>query len=182
MLTGFLHRLYDAAGALAGVFLVAICVIVTGQIVARQMGTIIPSADQYAGFCLAATSFLGLAYSFRGGSHIRVTLFVQGLRGTAERALLVLALATAAAITLLLAWHTIGMVIQNFSRGEVTSGLVPMPLWVPQLGMAIGVTLFGIALLEDLFCALTGRQPAFNAAERELEARNAEGDDPPAAS
>lgn len=132
MLTRSLHRLYDAAGALAGVFLVAICVIVTAQIVARQLGTIIPSVDQYAGFCLAATSFLGLAYSFRGGSHIRVTLFVQGLRGKPERALLVLALATAAAITLLLAWHTVAMVIQNFSRGEVTSGLVPMPLWVPQ--------------------------------------------------
>lgn len=182
MLTRSLHRLYDAAGALAGVFLVAICVIVSAQIVARQLGTIIPSADQYAGFCLAATSFLGLAYSFRGGSHIRVTLFVQGLRGKPERALLVLALATAAAITLLLAWHTVAMVIQNFSRGEVTSGLVPLPLWVPQLGMGIGVTLFGIALLEDLFCAVTGRKPAFNQAERDLEARKAGGDEPPSLS
>lgn len=61
MLTRTLDRIYTAAGALAGVFLVLICVIVTAQIVARQLETIIPSADQFAGFCLAATSFLGLA-------------------------------------------------------------------------------------------------------------------------
>lgn len=171
MLTRSLQRLYDFAGALAGVFLVAICVLVTAQIVARQMGTIIPSADEIAGFCLAATSFLGLAYSFRHGSHIRVTLFLRGLQGFWGRAFLVLALAVATAMVLLLTWHTLAMVIQNFSRGEVTSGLVPIAVWIPQTGMAVGITLFSLALLEDLARALTGRDPIFNQAERETEAR-----------
>lgn len=178
MLTRTLHAIYQATGVLAGIFLVAICVIVSAQIVARQLGTIIPSADEYAGFCLAATSFLGLAYSFRSGSHIRVTLFLQGLRGLGGRIVLVLALVAAAAMTLLLAWHTIAMVAQNLSRGEVTSGLVPMPLWVPQLGMAVGVSLFGIAILEDLACALTGRDPAFSQSERENEAHDPEDGNP----
>ena len=176
MLTRALHSIYWAAGVLAGVFLVAICVIVSAQIVARQLGTIIPSADQFAGFCLAATSFLGLAYSFRHGSHIRVTLFVRGLRGLWGRVLLALALATAAAITLVLAWHTIAMVVQNFSRGEVTSGLVPVPLWLPQLGMAVGVALFGLAVVEDLVRALAGREPAFSEAEHRNETQNTESD------
>ena len=175
MATRFLHVIYRATGVLAGIFLVLICVIVTAQIVARQLGTIIPSADEFAGFCLAATSFLGLAYSFRSGSHIRVTLFVQGLRGIGGRIMLVVALATAAAITLVLAWHSIAMVVQNFSRGEVTSGLVPIPLWVPQIGMAAGIALFAVAILEDLLCALTGRDPAFSHDERN---RNADSDTP----
>jgi TRAP-type C4-dicarboxylate transport system permease small subunit len=162
MLTRSLNAIYQAAGALAGVFLVAICVIVTAQIVARQFGAIIPSADQFAGFCLAATSFLGLAYSFRSGSHIRVTLFIQTLGSTGTRLMLVLALSVAAVITVILAYHTIFMVVQNATRGEVTSGLVPVQLWIPQLGMAVGVTLFAIAILEDLFSAIVERPTAFD--------------------
>ena len=177
MLTRSLDAIYRAAGVLAGVFLVAICVIVSAQIVARQLGTIIPSADEFAGFCLAATSFLGLAFSFRQGSHIRVTLFVRGFQCLSGQVLLSLALATAAAITLILAWHTLAMVFQNFTRGEVTSGLVPVPLWLPQIGMAAGVTLFGIALIEDLVRALTGREPAFSQSEFRNETQEIANDD-----
>lgn len=177
MLTRALDAIYRAAGALAGLFLVTICVVVSAQIVARQLGTIIPSADQFAGFCLAATSFLGLAYSFRNGSHIRVTLFVRHATGLRGRVLLSSALAVAAAITLTLAWHTIAMVIQNYSRNEVTSGLVPIPLWVPQLGMAAGVALFAVSILEDLVRALLGREPTFATSERQIEAPESKSDD-----
>ncbi|MDJ0994913.1 MAG: TRAP transporter small permease subunit [Dinoroseobacter sp.] len=165
MLTRSLDAIYKAAGVLAGVFLVAICVIVVAQIIARQMETIIPSADQFAGFCLAATSFLGLAYSFRSGSHIRVTLFTQALTGFAARFFVIVALAVAAAISSLLAWETLKMVVQNATRGEVTSGLVPIPLWLPQLGMAAGVALFAIAIIEDLVSAAMGRPAAFEQSE-----------------
>ncbi|WP_167767198.1 TRAP transporter small permease [Jannaschia formosa] len=165
MPTRALDAIYRAAGVLAGIFLVAICVIVCAQIVARQFQAIIPSADQFAGFCLAATSFLGLAYSFRSGSHIRVTLFVRALGGTAQRLALIAALGIAAAITGVLAWHTVAMVWQNFSRGEVTSGLVPVPLWLPQAAMAIGLALFALAVVEDLVRVLLGHPPEFEAAE-----------------
>lgn len=162
MLTRSLNAVYRATGALAGFFLVAICVIVMAQIVARQMGTIIPSADEFAGFCLAATSFLGLAYSFRSGSHIRVTLFIQALGRTGTRVMLVLALGVATAVSGLLAYHTILMVVQNATRGEVTSGLVPIPLWLPQMGMALGISLFCVAIVEDLVNAIMGRATVFN--------------------
>lgn len=161
MLTRSLDLLYRAAGALAGVFLVAIAVIVSAQIVARFFDAIIPSSDQFAGYCLAATSFLGLAYSFRHGSHIRVTLFVRALRGRLGQALLILALVIGAAVSSFFAWHVVRMVIQNIARGEVTLGLVPIPLWLPQLGMAIGVLLFATAIIEDLVRACLGREPVF---------------------
>ena len=166
MLTRALNTIYRAAGVLAGVFLVSICVIVTAQIVARQFEMIIPSADQFAGFCLAATSFLGLAYSFRSGSHIRVTLFVQTLGRTGFRIMLIVALTIAMGISGLLAWHTIQMVAQNFMRSEVTSGLVSIPLWLPQIGMAVGLTLFAIAIVEDLVSTILGRPTIFSAAKQ----------------
>jgi TRAP-type C4-dicarboxylate transport system permease small subunit len=161
MLTRSLDLLYRAAGALAGVFLVAIAVIVTAQIVARFFDMIIPSSDQFAGFCLAATSFLGLAYTFRAGGHIRVTLFVRPMRGWLGRGFLILALAIGAAISALFAWHTVRMVVQNIANDEVTLGLLPIPLWLPQLGMAVGVLLFAAAIFEDLVRACLGDVPVF---------------------
>nr|WP_255720554.1 TRAP transporter small permease subunit [Acuticoccus kalidii] len=164
-MTRVLDILYRGAGVLAGVFLVAIAVIVASQIVARLMGKIVPSADEFAGFCLAATSFLGLAFAFREGSHIRVTLFVHAARGWLRQVFLVVALAIAATIMGIFAWHTLKMVGQNLMRNEVTSGLIPMPLWLPQAGMAIGVLLFFIAILEDLVRALLGKSPVFTTGE-----------------
>lgn len=169
MVYRFLDLLYRGAGVLAGVFLVSIAVLVTAQIVARLFGEILPSADQFAGFCLAATSFLGLAYAFRNGSHIRVTLFVRHLRGRWRRLFLILALAIALAVTGTFAWHTVIMVVQNWARDEVTSGLVPLPLWLPQIGMGLGVLLFAIAIAEDLVRACLGRTPVFGHTEIEAD-------------
>ena len=167
MLTRALDLLYRAAGALAGVFLVAIAVVVTAQIVARLMGRIVPSADEFGGFCLAATSFLGLAYAFRDGSHIRVTLLVHHTKGWLRQGLTILALAIATAITSIFAWHTAKMALQSFTRNEVTAGLVPLPLWLPQLAMAVGVVLFALAVFEDLVRALLGRDPVFASGEHD---------------
>ncbi len=177
MIYRLLDLLYRGAGVLAGVFLVTIAVLVTAQIVARLFGEILPSADQFAGFCLAATSFLGLAYAFRQGSHIRVTLFVRHLRGAWRRLSLILALAIALAVTAVFAWHTVIMVTQNWARDEVTSGLVPLPLWLPQIGMGLGVLLFAIAIAEDLVRACLGQAPVFGHAEIEADRDDQPGDD-----
>ncbi|MBA5764967.1 hypothetical protein H2O73_21700, partial [Vibrio sp. 404] len=49
------------------------------------------------------------------------------------------------------------------------SGLVPVPLWIPQIGMALGVILFAVAIVEDLVRAILGHQTLFDAAERKLK-------------
>ncbi len=154
-----LDAAYLGAGLLAGVFLVAIAVLVVGQIVFRLLGMIIPSADEFAGYCLSATSFLALAWTLRSGGHIRVTLFLQRAGGGLRRLLEALNLGVAAAMMTYFAWFTVQMVWESWSAGEVTSGLVPLPLWLPQTGMAVGVVLLAAALLEGFVDALLGRRP-----------------------
>lgn len=160
-----LDAVYRAAGALAGAFLVAILVLVVAQIGLRLVGRILPSADEFAGFCLAATSFLGLAQAFRSASHIRVTLFLQRAPAGLRRWLEALALALAAAVVCVFAWYTLSMLWTSWARGEVTSGLVPLPLWLPQLGMGLGAALMALAVVEDLVRALLGRETSYAAAE-----------------
>src|SRR5437016_9385219 len=91
-----LDLLYKGSGFLAGFFLVAIAVLSAAQIAARELGFAAYSYDDFAGFCLAASSFLGLAYSFREHEHLRMTLLLPQPRGRKRRALRRVRLAAAA--------------------------------------------------------------------------------------
>lgn len=151
-----LDLVFLAGGILAGVCLVAILALVVAQIVTRLMGTLIPSADEFAGFCLSATSFLGLAYAFRHGAHIRVTLFVNHAPTRLKWLFNLAALAVSTAMIGYFTWYAVNMVWDSWRFGDVTGGLVPLPLWLPQTGMAVGLVLFTLALLEVLVMVAVG--------------------------
>ena len=161
MFSKFLDRLFTWSGYLAGVFLVAIAILVVAQIVARFLGQQIPSADEFAGYSLAASSFLGLAYSFRSGSHIRVTLLTARLSSKAQRVMLLLVLAYAVVMIGIWAYNSIGLVWESYKFKEVSTGILKYPIWIPQLSMGIGVTLFCLAILEDLINVIRGKEPNF---------------------
>src|SRR3546814_3070786 len=81
VLRAALDRLYLAAGALAGVSLVAIGVLVMLSIVTRLLGIYIAGLTDYAGYAMASASFLALDYTFGQCRHLRVALILQRLHG-----------------------------------------------------------------------------------------------------
>jgi TRAP-type C4-dicarboxylate transport system permease small subunit len=161
MFSKFLDRLFTWSGYLAGVFLVAIAVLVTAQIVARFFNQQIPSADEFAGYSLAASSFLGLAYSFRSGSHIRVTLLTARLSSKAQQVMLLLVLGFSAVMIAIWAFNSMALVYESWDFKEMSTGILKYPVWIPQLSMGIGVSLFCLAILEDLVNVLRGKEPNF---------------------
>ena len=64
--------IYLLSGFAAAAFLVGILLLIVTQMVARWSGAIVPGAAEYAGYCMAASSFLALAYALNRGAHIRV--------------------------------------------------------------------------------------------------------------
>ena len=156
-----LDRVFTWSGYLAGVFLVMIGALVTAQIVARLINQQIPSVDEFAGYCLAASSFLGLAYSFRSGSHIRVTVMTDKLPAQAQRILLILVLLFTLTMIGIWGYNALHFIYESWLYKEMSTGIVKYPIWIPQMGMGIGVVLFFLAILEDLFNAVMGREPNF---------------------
>lgn len=157
----FLDRLFTWSGYLAGVFLVTIAILVVSQIVARMLNKQIPSADEFAGYCLAASSFLGLAYSFRSGSHIRVTLLTDRLSTHIQRVLMLLVLTFTIIMIAVWAFNSISMVYESWKFKDMSTGILKYPIWIPQLSMGIGVTLFCLAIIEDLVNVMRGIEPNF---------------------
>lgn len=155
-----LDRLYDVAGFLAGLFLVLLLAIIVAQIVMRWLAVPFPGSTDYAGYCMAAASFLALAHTFRRGAHIRVELVLQRLTGPAHRVVEIVAHTIATGLAWYFAAYAIKAVQVSRMLGDVSQGQDATPLWVPQLGMAVGTVLFAVALTDGLIGVLLGQKTA----------------------
>lgn len=156
-----LDAVYLGAGVLAAVFLVLIGLFVLAQIGGRLMGRAVPSADEFAGYCLSASSFLALAYTLRHNGHIRVSLVIERFTGGLRRGIEVWCLVVATALVAYFAFYTVSMVWESYVFQDRTMGLVPVMLWIPQTGMAVGVTLLAVAFAEELVRVVRGRPATY---------------------
>jgi TRAP-type C4-dicarboxylate transport system permease small subunit len=166
----FLDRLYLLSGALGALFLVAILLVVLAQVGANLLDTlvhaatgayqgfVIPSYANFAGFFLVGATFLALAHTFREGGHIRVGLVLQVLPAPLKRAADAVILAVALALTGYMAWYSWALVYDSWDFGDASTGLVSVPLFIPQSAMALGATMFCVALADSLIGTLMGRE------------------------
>src|SRR4051794_41984077 len=84
MIRTCLDRLYLYSGYLAGLFLIAIFVLMMVLSAGRPLGINIPAGDDFISWCMAGTAFLGLAHTFRHGGMIRVGVLIDRLGGHAR--------------------------------------------------------------------------------------------------
>lgn len=165
----FLDRLFEATGWLAGLFMVATLLSVLSSILGRLMPVFeMHGADAYAGYCMAASAFLALATTLRRGEHIRVTLIINRLSPAAYRWLDVFCHLVALLVSSTLAWYSIRLVMQSMQFNDISTGLDATPLWIPQIGMAVGTTVLALAFIVELFDLLTGKKVREEVADGEL--------------
>lgn len=168
-----MDRLFSLCGALAAFFLAGICVLVLAQVVGRLLGVAVPSADEFAGYCLSASSFLALGYALRNNSHIRVTLILDRLPARRRRLVEGVCVLGGLALSLYITVNTAEMVYFSLAFGDLTQGLIPVPLWIPQSGMMLGVTVLTLAFAADAIRILRGLEPSYLVAARTEQPLNA---------
>jgi len=153
-----LDPLYKALGALGALFILATLVIEVVNIVGREIGYSMAGIDAYAGYTLAAGSFLALAAALRHGDHIRVTLLIQRLTGRRRWWIEVFCLAVATFLSGYFAWFAGRLVWGSYVYHDVSQNVDATPLWIPQLSMAVGLAAMFLAFLEELIETLrTGK-------------------------
>ncbi|WP_447045697.1 TRAP transporter small permease [Vreelandella sp. H-I2] len=156
----FLDGLYRLSGGLAAFFLAAIGLSIVAQVVGRQLGHTV-DATGFAGFCLAASTFLGLGYSMRYGAHVRVTLVIDSLPPRPKRLLEAWVCLCSFVILSWLTWKAAIFTWQGYVFDEVSPGLMAIPLWIPQTGMVIGLAVLTVAVLDDLIGVLMKREVSY---------------------
>jgi TRAP-type C4-dicarboxylate transport system permease small subunit len=163
MLPRLLERLYWSFGALAALFLLAIFAIMMVMSLGRfQFARIdIPAGDDIVAWCMVSLSFLGLAHTFRSGEMIRVGLLLDVLPAAARRWLELLVLTLATLLIGFFAWHAVHFTYHSWLFNDLAQGVLPVPLWIPQLGMALGLGVFALALAQEWLHVLRGGAPRY---------------------
>jgi len=151
-----LKKLYVASGMLSGAFMVLICVLVLTQIAARLVGSMVPSSDEFAGYAMAASGFLGLPYALQRGAHIRVALLFKFLSPRGNYWIEVFSTAVGVLICAYLAWYCALFTMESYQFHDVSTGMLALPMWIPQVGMALGTLILVIAMLDRLVAMLRG--------------------------
>lgn len=160
-----LDALYDGAAALAALFLVGLLVMVVLSIMSRQLNFHVPGTDAYAGYLMAASGFLALAHTLKRGEHIRVTLILAALTGRWKKGMELWALAFSSALTAMFAWYGCRLAWQSRTFHDISTSSDATPLWIPQIGMAVGTVILAIAFLDELVLEIRGQRIAQNSDE-----------------
>jgi len=156
-----LNGLYQGCGAIAALFLLGILFIIVAQMIARWIGVQFPGSTNYAGYFMAAASFFALAYTLNHQSHIRVTLFLSKLKGWPRYVADVWCLGIASFLSSYLAYYACKNVYVSHLINDVSQGQDALPLWIPQLPVAIGSTVFAIALFDHFLRTLLFKKDTF---------------------
>ena len=174
-----LEGIYRVCGWLSAGFIVLILTVVLGQVLFNvisatieaalgyTVGLLIPSYSDFSGFFLASATFFGMAYTFRAGEHIRVTLFTSRLPHRVKLLTEVGCLAVAFCVALLVAVEAINLTHESWTYGDSSYGLIAVPIWVPQLSFALGSMAFAISIGDALAMSIASRTPANKVAMRE---------------
>lgn len=141
-----LGRIYLGAAILAAVFFVGIEVLILYQLGGQFLPYIPRSADEFAGYCMAASAFLALAHTFNANEHIRVTLLVDRAGPLTRRVLDLAAVTIGVALAGFVAWYFVKLAWQSWQFDERSSGLIALPMWLPQAAMALGALAFFLAI------------------------------------
>lgn len=184
-----LDRLFGLAHALACCAIAGLAGMIVVQVAARALdailaaaglpitGFIVPSLAEIAGFLFVAGTFLALASTLREGVHIRVTLLIDHVPATPSRILRTLAALLGAVLFGVAAWHAYELTADSVRFGEVSYGILAIPLALPQGAMTAGLVVFAIAMLAEAARAASGAERADDPAPTVAAGHEAVGND-----
>ncbi len=156
-----LDGLYLLAGWLAGVFLIAILCLMMALSIGREVGINVKSGDDITAWCMASMAFLGLAHTFKSGEMIRVGLLTDRLSGRAKHVAELFSLVMGSVIVGYFAWQVVLMTYTSWLINDMSTGVLVVPLWIPQIGFAAGLVILFIAMVDELIHVLAGNKPRY---------------------
>jgi len=145
-----LDNLYRLSGVMAAFCMIAILLLIVVQMLARWTGEMFPGAPNYAGYAMAAGSFLAFAGALNRGSHIRVSLLLNSVPGRIRWLLEIWCFGIGSAVMWYFVWYARNFVYWSWKFNDISQGLDKTPLWLPQSLMLIGAAILAIALTDNL--------------------------------
>ncbi|WP_221583372.1 TRAP transporter small permease [Microbacterium sp. G2-8] len=145
-------------GALASLSTIAIMVVITIDVVVRNVGgRSVPGLLEMSESALVATVFLGLAYAGATNSHVAVDLLTNALPRRAARILIGVGWLIGIVVTVWFVIATSERALQSTEAGELRQGLIDWPLWPARWLVVIGFASFLLVAIINVVLVLRGK-------------------------
>jgi TRAP-type C4-dicarboxylate transport system permease small subunit len=160
-LVAFLGRALDLCNRviviLAGIALVAACVILSYSVLGRALFKS-PNywQDEAAVFLLVGATFMTAAYVQSQRGHVSIEAFVTLMSPLANRIRLWLVDVASLAFCAFFTWKSWTLAHEAYVDGQVSNSMWSPPLAIPYVLMALGMSLLCIQLLLQIILPLTG--------------------------
>ncbi len=169
----FFDGLYAAGGQLAALCVLAILILMVYASVGRSLDWRVAWINDVVAWLCAAAAFLGMAYSFRNGDFVRVTLVLESVSAPMRRWLELVSLTVAAVAIGYLGYWAARFTWESYEFNDIAGNMVAIPIWIPQMSFVIGSAILVIAVIDECVCVFQGSKPSYVA---RVEERHARGD------
>lgn len=169
----WLDGLYALGGLLAALCVLTILVLMISASVGRSLDWRVGWVNDVVAWLCAAAAFLGMAYSFRNGDFVRVTLLLEGASARTRKWLELFSLAVATVAILYLGYWAVRFTLESYEFQDIAGNLVAIPVWIPQMSFVVGALILVIAVLDECVQVMRGQKPSYVA---RVEERHARGD------
>jgi TRAP-type C4-dicarboxylate transport system permease small subunit len=162
-----LNALTRLAGLLAALCLAGMVVVLGATLVGRPFGLLVPSSDEITTFLMVGMAFFGIVYAYAEGVHVRVDTLHRRLPPALRRSVEIACHLGAAALCAVVAFQSGRLAWTAWRFGDVSDGLVPIPMWIPMAALPLGFGLLALVLLRDGGRLLAGGSVAFGVSEKD---------------
>jgi TRAP-type C4-dicarboxylate transport system permease small subunit len=154
-IAGIIQRIGKAGAAIGAVTLLAVMLLIVSNIVYRFFGGVIAGTYELIGPLVVVTAVFALVYTALTQSHIVIKIltsrFPRRIQAIVQSIIGLIGLGLWA----LIAWGSIGLMIQKAANGEATY-LLHVPILPFRIMWELGLILFCLVLLVDLIKSLSG--------------------------
>jgi TRAP-type C4-dicarboxylate transport system permease small subunit len=143
-----IERLVNIAGMIAGWLVFLMMCLVLFEVFMRYIVHRPPIiADEFSGYLLVGCSYLAIAWGWKEGAHVRITLLVDGLSQRAASFLRLITLVLNLGFSFLLVWVSFKYLTYSIKVGMRSASWLVTPLQVPQSTLLVGFILLTLIVV-----------------------------------
>lgn len=158
MFTRTTEWIAKASSLVAGIVLVAMTGYTIVEIVRRTVfGTSSNVLVEFIGYGLAAMTMLAASQTMRDGGLIRVNILLRFASPRVRQVLDAFCILCGISVLGFAAWYVFLDMQRSFTRDYETDSLIPLPLWLPPLGLFIGMVAFLVNMAAYLALVLSNK-------------------------
>ena len=154
-LTQILEKTADICGHVSAALVPLMVLLVAFEVVMRYGVQNPPMvADEFSAYMLVALSYLGLAYTWRKGGHVRITLLVSNLPAKLAGYVRLFSLTLVFAFMVAMSWYGYKMIAYALEINLRSDTWLTMPLVWPMATVFVGFVMLTLILPAEIMKVL----------------------------